>query len=244
MSTKKLDKLCKRMEAALSVATPGPSGAASSAKKKNRRKKRASAGSTSRIPGTLRGPSRSSANGEFTLTRKEYLGQLDIAASGDKFGVAKGIFLAPPSFPWLAKLSKSFERYRWNSLSIHYIPDVGTSKDGSIAIGIDWDTETKPATGQLLRHPGWLAGKDYTRESVVALTPSVVTPLWKPYTMVVPKDLLQSRAWYTVPDSATVPSNPTDYGTGSVAIVGTASSAVLAGDLWVTYNVTFAGTHL
>lgn len=44
-----------------------------------------------------------------------------------------------PAFPWLSAIAARFEMYRWNKLNYEYVPVVGTSIAGSVALIPDYD---------------------------------------------------------------------------------------------------------
>lgn len=240
MSTKDVQQLSKKLDKLMSKVEQ-PKAAAKKKSGKNKKKK---AGPTMPVPGTSAGPSRASGKGEFTFSRKEYLGQIETTKPSGKSSASygKSVFLTPQAMPWLKNLSKCFERYRWNSLTVQYIPDVGATKDGSIAMGIDWDQSNVSSQSFGLKDEVWGSG-DYDRLGVVSLTPSQVTPLWKPASIALPKGLLQSRKWYTAPSKDDVPESPSDFGTGFLAVFASSSDAMVVGDVWVSYSVTFAGTR-
>lgn len=173
----------------------------------------------------------------FTMAHREYLGQLTVAASAT---TAQGsLVLHPSTFTWLSGLAASFEKYQWTSLVLEYVPDVGTTKDGSVAWGIDWGvSDAAESHSELLGRK--VLAKSYTRAQIVALTPSAVVPLWRPNKLVVPQGLLQSRKWY----SAAAPAAATldDFAPGSVAYYVTAAAGTV-GDVWAQYRLVFAGTR-
>lgn len=211
--------------------------------KKNakRKQKKKAAASLTAVPGTSAGVAVSTGrSATFSMSHREYLGQLVVDAG--KSAVNGAFVLQPYSFPWLSNMSKCFEKYQWTSLVLEYNPDVGTTKDGSVAWGIDWGDSN--ATVELRECP--LTGivmpqASYDRKAVVALTPSTVVPLWRPTKMVVPAGVLQTRKWYAIAKSAQTALD--DYAPGSLAYYVSAAAGTV-GDVWASYRVVFAGTRV
>lgn len=224
------------------VAAPQPQPAAPGKNKsKNARKKLRAKALSSGVPGTMSsGVVSSTRASTCSMTHREYLGQLVVPTGQNT--LAGSIVLEPYSFAWLGGLSKCFEKYQWVSLALDYIPDVGTTKDGSVAWGIDWGSSNATLTQGMcpLRGAVYAVGS-YDRASVVALTPSAVVPLWKPNKLVVPSNVLQTRKWYSVATSSTSKAVD-DFAPGSVAYFVTAAAGTV-GDVWATYRVNFAGTR-
>lgn len=52
------------------------------------------------------------------------------------FGLGKSALLSPAYFlsTFLGNMARSFEKYRWNKLRIHYVPKVATSANGQIVL--------------------------------------------------------------------------------------------------------------
>lgn len=52
------------------------------------------------------------------------------------FGLGKSALLSPAYFlsTFLGNMSRSFEKYRWNKLRIHYVPKVATSATGQVVL--------------------------------------------------------------------------------------------------------------
>lgn len=233
---KRMSFSLKQLKAAIREVNAEQTPAKTAKKAKPRKKKRGAVSSA--VPGTSGGVTVSTGRpATFAMAHREYLGQLTVAASAS---YGQGAFvLHPSSFPWLVNLSKSFEKYQWTSLVLEYVPDVGTTKDGSVAWGIDWGiTNAKVANEPLLGREVLTA--TYDRAAIVALTPSSVVPLWRPNKLSVPQAVLQSRRWYSA--SAPVETSLDDYAPGSLAYYVTAATGTV-GDVWAQYRVVFAGTR-
>lgn len=238
VSMKQLKKALKEVEA---EKQPAPGQGKNRKRNAKRKAKRRQNALSSGVPGTWPTPTAStSLTSQWVMSHREYLTQITMPASGDLQG---SIFLSPFSFPWLAKLGACFEKYRWISLVLEYIPDVGTTTDGSIALGMDWGTQSNSSLCSALGWETMARDEAYDRAEILALTPSQVTPLWKPARFGLPVAQLQSRRWYTVPTAA-VASSVDDFGPGFLAYYCSGASAKkVVGDVWVSYRVEFAGTR-
>lgn len=236
----------KQLAKALSEASGQGSQKKTKSKAKRKRANKQSTQNPAMIPGTaVARPVTSSRSVEWALSHREYLGQFIVPKNTSS--VQGAFVLMPFSFPWLGNLSKNFEKYQWTRLTLDFVPDVGTTKDGSIAMGIDWGVQTKKVWAtDVFGRPALLSDSDYTRAGVLAMTPSLVTPVWRPAQISLPKNLLQSRKWYDVLGAAATAENLNDAAPGSVAYFVNASAAtdkdLVLGDVWATYRVVFAGT--
>lgn len=208
-------------------------------KSKKAKAKRAAQGASGGNPQP--GPSAARTNRvqrplEWVMSHREYLGQITLGSDGKLSG---SISLIPASLPWLQHVSKCFEMYKWSSLAIEYIPDVGTTVDGSIALGVDWVTKNVSKVKDFAGREVVGVGESYTRDDVVQLTPALVTPFWRPATMRLPVAELQTRKWYVLGSSVT---DMTDYGPGTLAYYANGPKDKVCGDLWVSYKLVLAGT--
>lgn len=173
-------------------------------------------------------PKQSSAvkDGQITLNRTELVATVQLAAS--KATVAASLDLVPSSFPFLTGISTHFDRVRWNSMKISYRPAVGTVYGGLITVGVDWDSNSKIDS----------------RSKAAVLTPNFTTALWsstESRPMVLPKDRLMTRNWYT-PSS----SDSAEKGPGRIWYVADGksdSSVQTLGELWISYSVVMEGTN-
>nr|UXD80076.1 putative capsid protein [Lasius neglectus virus 3] len=135
---------------------------------------------------------------------------------------AVSIELIPSEFSTLKGIANSFERAKWHSLAVFYKPGVGTTKDGLVTYGVDWDGR-KPAV---------------TRKDIAAYTPSSTHAIWADTSnrpLHLPQKMLQSRDWYVYASDA----DKVDKGPGTLAVKTDYASG--GGELWVRYSVTLAG---
>lgn len=160
--------------------------------------------------------------GGIRISRCEYLMDVKGSASGDTTNVVP---LAPVSFSWLSTLAKSFDRITWHAATLHYRPAVGTTKDGIVVIGPDWDTEGSTT-------------KDY----VMSATPIVQGPVWQGLNLVLPSARLMTRKEYMTSKPTGV---NTDFDVAPCDVMWFCSGvdAHVYGQIWVTYDVTFFGTR-
>lgn len=167
------------------------------------------------------------ASGEVVLRRSEMI--------VDTMAVYGAVAIAPWNLPWLKGLSQAFERYRWLSLSLEYRPLVGATKDGSVAVGVDWMSQS---TKIELRDGQYHKVGVFDKKAVLACTPNFDTPVWQRVpSMVMPSSRLQSRLWYELGDPG---SNAIDFAPAFVAYTSTLEKA---GEIWLHYRVQLSGTH-
>lgn len=177
--------------------------------------------------------SRGVSQGEVIISRRELLKDLTTANKGEQ------VLIAPANLPWLKNLAKVFERVRWLSLVIEYRPAVGANTAGTVAIGVDWMSQS----ANVVHRDGLLVRdlEEVSKSNVLACTPSVDAPVWQRIpSLVVPASRLQSRQWYEVVDSVTSTTNFIDVSPGFVAFYTTAANA---GEIWLSYKVHLSGTR-
>lgn len=192
------------------ASTPGTSGQAVTVGSGKRRRKRAR---------------KSGIESSTKVSRKELVVTVTRDAAGK---YAKALSLNPSSsvMPWLAGLVKSFEQIVWHKVQFTWVPMVGTTVAGSIAMGMDWASK--------------LSDTDATRAKVVALSPVLDTPLWQRANLNLPNSRLQSRRFYT-----TDTSDPYDSCPGTLLVNVTTDSERASktdGEIWVEYSVSLFGT--
>ena len=130
-------------------------------------------------------------------------------------------------FPWLSGIARKFEKYIIHSLSLHYVPRVGTNTTGNLVMSVDLDPhdELPPLnqTGKqiLLAHLGAICG-----------------PVWEPLSMRFPYPSRELFTW-TGSESPNSPELRTsDAGVLFVGVFDMANGfGAMAGDLLVSYDV-------
>lgn len=167
------------------------------------------------------------ATGDVIITKAELVTTVKLDAN--KSTVKGHIDIIPESFPFLKNFFSSFDRVKFQSLKFYWKPFVGTTYGGALAMGVDWD---------------W-ALSDADRSKISALSPTVSLALWEDgerrYPLTLPKNRLQSRAWY-MPRA----SDWQDKGPGKILYTAdgsSSSSSVTLGDIWVKYTVVLSGTN-
>jgi hypothetical protein len=123
------------------------------------------------------------------------------------------------TFPWLAVMATSYDRYKFRKLSFSYVPLVPTSVSGRVGLGYDYDSSDATPT---------------TRQDFFSLTRHSEGAVWAPCALQVPVDN-QIRFTNT---HTTVDSKLIDLGQLVVltdATSATASSAI--GDIICEYEV-------
>lgn len=106
-----------------------------------------------------------------TLSGRDFIGTVE-GNGVTAFGVGKSALLSPAYFATthLGNLSRSFERYRWRKLRIHYVPKVPTSITGQIVLTSSRSV-TEPA---LIPESGTFLPKALSQGN------AVFSPLWTP----------------------------------------------------------------
>nr|QED21512.1 hypothetical protein 3 [Mortimer virus] len=162
--------------------------------------------------------------GTITLNRKERIMAVEV---GNKTG--NGMFdIKPSNFTFLKQFSM-FDRVKWNKLVLTYRPGVGTTFNGMISYGVLWDFSKSAAS----------------RDQISALTPNTTHALWYDGTacpMVLPRQKLQSRPWFTPVDSDAVEQAPGRIFWAADTPDVVAPNKMVVGEFWAEYSVTLTGT--
>lgn len=156
--------------------------------------------------------------GSIRISRRELL----ITLKGETASAT----LKPLNFPWLKNIAKAFDRVSWHGAKVFYRPSVGATTSGSVAIGVDWDSNTATLT----------------YENVAAMTPFTDGAVWQPLTLVLPRNKLMSRKEYVITPNKDKDSD-FDLSPGylCVAADGAPSNTTL-GHVWIEYDLTLFGT--
>lgn len=178
----------------------------------------------------------SGSEGHMRVSRDELL---FAATTDDKGSLFASIPLNPTVpqkgttttfFNWLSGLAKSYEMIVWHKLEVSWRSAVGTTQDGMVAYGIDWQVrDTAYDPGQVQRRP-----------AVTSLTPVKDHPIWQstdamPLRAAV--KFLQSRKHYIMRSSEIVDTAP-----GSLLLsVMNGPARKDVGELWVRYDVSLLG---
>jgi hypothetical protein len=156
--------------------------------------------------------------GELRFRRKEMLTEV----KGDLKGGAAALLPSESVMPFLGNLVKAFSEIKFHSLSFHWTPSVGTTKDGRVTLGFRPGVGATPLLDKVT--------------SVAALVPSNSCAVWDKMSLVVPKDRLMSRTKYIVTSLDAADNSP-----GSLFWLCSGENEKFAGAIWVTYDVTLSG---
>ncbi len=94
--------------------------------------------------GTKKGPTkqpviRFNPDGSCLVSHSEYVSDINTGSAT----TYSSTFAVNPqrtaTFPWLSAIATRFEMYKFSKLAFHYRPSTGTSTDGWIALGFDFD---------------------------------------------------------------------------------------------------------
>lgn len=169
-----------------------------------------------------------------TVYHREFLGSIHANASND-FSIVKTIALNPgiaAGFPWLSATAKNYESYRFNKLSIEYIPICPTTTPGKVSMLIDYDALDDPPSNsiQLQNSAGAISGQ-----------------LWAPAILTATPEQMNKGFTSKYVRSTTIPPNADlktyDAGNLYVAVEGN-STALSVGDLYIKYSVTLLTPQL
>lgn len=180
-------------------------------------------------PAPRRQPSRLVGNeGHMRVSRDELLTVVTAGSSGD----ASLTILADPvrskdDFPWLSGIASSWERVVWHKLELSWRSAVGTTTDGMVAYGLDWNSPSSSKTSP-------------KREEIVALTPVHDHPIWQSTDgrpLVGPANMLRSRNQYIMGSTDSNDAAPCSI---MVNVSGGPANKKV-GELWVRYDLTMSG---
>jgi hypothetical protein len=122
------------------------------------------------------------------------------------------------AFSWLSTLASNYDKYKFRKLVIHYTPNVGTSVNGKVGIGFDYDsTDDVPVN----------------RQEFFTLTHHAEVGVWSPLTLNVPtQGGIRFTNTHTSTDSKLI-----DLGQILVMTDLVATTSTTVGDLLVEYDV-------
>lgn len=169
--------------------------------------------------------------GECSLKLTEYLCPVKLKANNTE-GVG-GVHLSfaktddIEAFPFLRKMVKLFDRIRWNSIVVEYVPIASALTGGNVVIGMDWGAASITSN---------------TYGKIATTSPNTSTPVSKGRVMTLPKSQLMVVKYYPTDEAETVSSENT---VGSIVwgVMGDAPTTDKAlGILRITYSVTLQGT--
>lgn len=160
--------------------------------------------------------------GELVIARSELLLALEVAQDATETASAHLILPSNSRLTWLNKLAASFDQIIWLSAAIVWKPAVGTTFNGSLIVGVDWNADANGTT----------------RTTVQACVPHMDTPVWSKARMTIPTARLQSRRSYILKAAQNVDKAP---GVILVNARTTKGAPTFLGDLWMEYKVRLMG---
>lgn len=251
LSKKAVDQLCRALTARVQIQN-GAVSAPTSSKRRRRRRRRARARAAQGIqnvpsgqPGmpSTTGPRRLptrmvGSEGGLRVSRDELFASLGVDDSGS---MSTTLPINPFNtgavevFPWLEGIARSYERIVWNRLEFSWRSAVGTTSDGIICYGVNWESpahETDPTKGP-------------TRADVTSLFPVKDHPVWQSTDnspLVLPVSMLQSRKHYIMRSIDLDDACPGSFQVNiQGAPPGTSTKRKTIGEIWVRYDVTLLG---
>lgn len=167
--------------------------------------------------------------GKITISRDELLVTVATTAGKGESLFKKLLKPGPDLMPFLYRLGACYQRIRWRAFSVTWRPSVGTNTNGIVTYGVAYNNQEI---------------KD--RMGVTSLTPVNDHAVWqsgKNTPLVVPQNMLMTRAWYELNGSNT---DPFDQALGTFYCSFThdvAQTAASRGEFWVRYTVEMEGTN-
>lgn len=156
------------------------------------------------------------------LSHREYIMDLSTDSNGlcsHSLEVNPGI---QETFPWLADISPSFEKYRFKRLAFRYVPSVATSTSGKISISPDYDAADD--------------NTNLTKRELLQFQDTVNATVWSPVTMrCTGKYLAGLRFTRTAPLASNLDIKTYDVAKLEVRASSTANH--MLGELYVDYTV-------
>lgn len=168
--------------------------------------------------------------GRIVLQRDELLLQVVTTANKNESVFSKPLTPSSGLMPFLFQISSCYQRIRWLKCHVTWRPGVGTSTNGIITYGFQFNDGAAPSS----------------RADVTNLTPVNDHAVWQSGSstpLVVPSDMLMSRKWYVLNSTS---ADAYDKALGSfccgVSHDSKATTSTL-GEFWVSYSVEMEGTR-
>lgn len=172
----------------------------------------------------------------ITVTHREYL--FDLKGNANTFiGVPdQDVFLQgaiTPSnaflFPWLSKLSRLYEEYRFDSLKFEYQPYTSTSNNGVVLMAVDYDATDDPP---------------YTKSDLMAYDGAVRSSVWAPVDLKCPLHCLRTYPKYftgfrNLTTSTSANAEIRQSVVGNLFVTSVSAVAQGMGEIYVSYTITF-----
>jgi hypothetical protein len=206
--------------------------------KLKRRKQRGSRRNNRRTGPSLPGgfPSSIQGNPQFLTSKAGSLRMrhcerwIGIAGGAGSANIFTGSFVPTASgMLVLDSVAQTFDRYVVHNVTVHYRPSVGTTKDGYIVMGVDWDSKDNDPT---------------STQQVESLYPNLRTAVWQDGRMPIGgQSRIMTRKFLRIPHSETQQEDTYDTTAFKlqISLVTQETPSISAGDIWCTYDVTLEG---
>lgn len=175
-------KTAKTLEARLQQVESMMRNMSTSARPRSRSRRRDQRPRSRSRPRSSSRQSRATSAAAIRVVHSELLVNIQLAA--DKDTVSGYVELVPDSTTSLAghfkALGNIYERFQWHSCTLEYFGAVGSTVGGVVAIGIDYDQDTK-LTIDL--------------PAIVAMSPNAQVAAWKKVSIRVPATRMQAQKW-------------------------------------------------
>jgi hypothetical protein len=166
---------------------------------------------------------RSVPNGDCIIVHREYVADVagSIAFANTQYPINPGM---SATFPWLSKIARNYESYRFRRLRFLYETDAATSAVGTIILTVDYDA-SDPAP--------------VNKQQAMAYRGAVRSAPWNPCVHTSLKEDLDKRNSYynrfvSVPAATDI--KLYDVGTLNVSTIAQAGSSLI-GELYVEYDI-------
>lgn len=166
-----------------------------------------------------------SSDGRIVVTRCELLFEVTADAAQGTTAFYYALSPAEKRMPWLSKLAKNFSQIVWRSARLEYRPAVGTMKDGSLVIGIDWNPVASAPD----------------KAKVQSMSPNFQVPVWQKKEMTIPSQRLMSRKYYSTESTAQLVDRVPCEVLGYLSCTADDKNKQYFGDIWIHYSVILQG---
>ncbi len=162
-----------------------------------------------------------------TLTGTDFLDPVEGLGVSD-FGIGKSALLSPAYFvgTFLGNIARSFEKYRWKRLRVHYVPKVSTATAGQIILSSSRSVSEpvlNPNSGTFLQR-------------AMSQGNATMGPLWMENWI----DIDSSDDWKLIDPAST--SDPDDSIAEELQVFTQTSVSGQVGYLYVSYEIEFMST--
>lgn len=149
---------------------------------------------------------------------------IEPATAADKDVQSGSVKLSPSDVDFKAgyfiAMSKLFDMMRWHKLVIRWVPELGSTRDGSITFGIDWDG---------------ISPTEVNQATVQACSPTKTTKVVEAAHMGVPASRYQDKRWLKHHDKEVL---------GSLLYFAKGPKGMSLGYFVIDYDIEFQGTRM